>query len=98
MLASKLAAFAEDKALKQTELDLVREKQALFDRQIALAQAQLDRLNTLRDQGLAISSQTLALEQNLLQLEVADDDLKLSVLHAQQSVNQIDRSVAGNAR
>ena len=93
MLASKLAAFAEDKALKQTEIDLVREKQALYDRQIALAQAQLNRLNTLRDQGLAITSQTLAYEQNLLQLEVADDDLKLSILHAQQEVNQIDRSV-----
>ena len=93
-LASKLAAFAEDKALKQTEIDLIREKLALFDRQIGLAQAQLNRLNTLRDQGLTIASQTLALEQNLLQLEVADDDLKLSVLHAQQGVNEIDRSVA----
>jgi exopolysaccharide production protein ExoF len=94
MLASKLAAFSADKALKQTEIDLVREKQALYDRQIALAEAQLDRLNTLRDQGLAIASQTLALEQGVLQLEVADDDLKLSVLHAQQEVNAIDRSVA----
>ena len=94
MLASKLAAFAEDKAVKQTELELNRQKQALFDRQIALAQAQLDRINTLRDKGLAISSQTIALEQGLLQLDVANDDLKLSVLHAQQSVNQVDRTVA----
>ena len=93
MLASKLAAFAEDKALKQTEIDLVREKQALYDRQIALAQAQLNRLDTLRDQGLTITSQTLAYEQNVLQLEVADDDLKLSVLRTQQEVNEIDRSV-----
>ena len=94
MLASKLAAFAEDKAVKQAELDLNRQKQALFDRQIALAQSQLDRIDTLRDKGLALSSQTIALEQSLLQLEVANDDLKLSILHALQSVNQVDRTVA----
>jgi hypothetical protein len=94
MLASKLAAFAEDKAVKQTELELNRQKQALFDRQIALAQSQLDRLNTLRGEGLAISSQTLALEQGLLQLEVENDDLKLAILRAQQSVNQVDRNVS----
>jgi len=94
LLASKLADFAADKVLKETEIELTRQKQALYDRQIALAQAQLDRLDTLRGQGLAISSQTLMLEQNLLQLEVANDDLKLSILHAQQSVTQVDRNVS----
>jgi hypothetical protein len=92
-LASQIASLNQAKELEQREIEFTQAKEAALARQGALLQKELDNINDLINKGLAVSSQKLALEQDVMQSETNRLDIKLLMLKAQQEESKIERSI-----
>ena len=93
-LRSQLNSLAQLKDFLDKETQSLSAKGITLDRQLALAQEELESVSKLVDRGLAVTSRRLALEQNKAQFESAQLDLKLAKLRAQQAISRADRDIA----
>jgi exopolysaccharide production protein ExoF len=84
----QLTALADLKSLLDTEVDALAKKSQTQTRQLELVQADLDKVDTLAEKGLAISSRRLALEQRTADLQAALLDIDTASLKARQDINK----------
>ncbi|GLR52809.1 polysaccharide biosynthesis/export family protein [Shinella yambaruensis] len=87
-LRLQLTALADLKSLLGTEIDALAKKSQTQTRQLELVQADLDKVDTLAEKGLAISSRRLALEQRTADLQAALLDIDTASLKAKQDINK----------
>ena len=84
----QLTALADLKSLLSTEIEALGKKSQTQTRQLELVQADLDKVDTLAEKGLAISSRRLALEQRTADLQAALLDIDTASLKAKQDINK----------
>ncbi|MBM0204175.1 polysaccharide biosynthesis/export family protein [Micromonospora sp. STR1s_5] len=92
-LRSQTEALDQLKLLLGKEIDSLREKSQVQDRQIALARRELDLVNGLVSRGLTVNARQLTLEQTTAQLESARLDLTVAGVRAQQDLNRANRDI-----
>jgi exopolysaccharide production protein ExoF len=87
-LRLQLTALADLKSLLTTEIEALGKKSQTQTRQLELVQADLDKVDTLAEKGLAISSRRLTLEQRTADLQAALLDIDTASLKAKQDINK----------
>ena len=87
-LRLQLMALADLKSLLDTEIKALGKKSQTQTRQLELVAADLDKVDTLAEKGLAISSRRLALEQRTADLQAALLDIDTASLKAKQDINK----------
>jgi hypothetical protein len=93
-LASQVASLNQDKAFSEREIELTTAKETSLERQKTLTQKEFDKIGSLLNEGLVANQQKLTLQQNILQADANDLDVKLAVLRAQREVSKIDRNIS----
>ena len=93
-LQSQVASLKQTKDLLQKEITSLEAKGVTVRRQLGLSRQELDNVNKLVDQKLAVSSRRLSSEQTVSQLESASIDLDLAALRARQDISKVDRDTA----
>jgi exopolysaccharide production protein ExoF len=87
-LRLQLTALADLKTLLDNEIASLGKKAETQTRQLELVHADLDKVDTLAEKGLAISSRRLALEQRTADLQAALLDIDTASLKAKQDINK----------
>ncbi len=90
---SQTEALEQLKVLLNKEIDSLREKSAVQDRQIALARKELELVSSLASKGLTVNSRQLSLEQASAQMESARLDLTVGMLRAQEDLSKANRDI-----
>jgi protein involved in polysaccharide export with SLBB domain len=90
-LRSRLTANAEIKVLYSKEIESLKQKVAVQDKQIALARRELKSVSTLVEKGLAVTSREFALERVAADIESKMLDHTTAILRAQQEISKADR-------
>lgn len=92
-LQTQIESLTQVKALLLKEIDAVKTKQVTQDRQVELAQRELEGVNTLASKGLAVSARQISVEQMVAQLTSLKQDLKLTEIRLRQDVSKADRDM-----
>ena len=87
-LRLQLTALADLKSLLRSEIESLGKKSQTQSRQFELVQGDLDKVDTLAEKGLAVSSRRLALEQRTADLQAALLDIDTASLKAKQDINK----------
>jgi exopolysaccharide production protein ExoF len=94
-LASQLATLSRDKSLVEREIEYTQKKEDAIEHQEALLVSELNNIDVLPivKRGLAVSSQKLALEQNISQVHANRLDTEFLILKAQREGSKLDRTI-----
>lgn len=94
-LASQLATLNRDKSLVEREIEYTQKKEDAIEHQEALLVSELNNIDVLPivKRGLAVSSQKLALEQNISQVHANRLDTEFLILKAQREGSKLDRTI-----
>ncbi|WP_154664873.1 polysaccharide biosynthesis/export family protein [Allorhizobium undicola] len=87
-LRVQLSSLSDLKTLLKNEIDALAKKAETQNRQLGLVQEDREKVNNLSEQGLALSSRRLAVEQQVSDLETRLLDIDTSSLKAKQDLNQ----------
>jgi polysaccharide export outer membrane protein len=90
-MQSEISAFQQSKVLAKNQLEALRQKEASLNKQIDLANKDLDSVNKLVSQGLTVSARQLGANQNLADLESRNLDVALAALTTQQDLGKLDQ-------
>ncbi|THF47183.1 polysaccharide biosynthesis/export family protein [Allorhizobium terrae] len=94
-----LSSLADLKTLLTAQIDALGKKLETQTRQLAMVEEDRDKVNNLSEQGLALSSRRLAVEQQVSDLQSGLLDIDTATLKAKQDLNkaQQDETTTRNA-
>ncbi|HEV2558478.1 MAG TPA: polysaccharide biosynthesis/export family protein [Microvirga sp.] len=92
-IRAQVQNFERIKQLSGSEVESLKGKLDLENRQIGLIQKELDGVNSLVSRGLTVGSRQLALERVLAQGEANRIELSTAMLRAQQEQSRADNSI-----
>lgn len=87
----QLKALAELKSLLQKEVASLEEKSKTQARQLEIAQQDRDKISRLSEQGLALSSRLLSIEERTAEVQSTLLDIDTNILRAKQQISQADQ-------
>ncbi|MDQ0458384.1 polysaccharide biosynthesis/export family protein [Rhizobium paknamense] len=87
-LQAQLSSLADLKSLLNTQIEAFGKKSETQTRQLKLVEEDRDKVNSLSEQGLALSSRKLSAEQQVSDLQSNLLDIDTSTLKAKQDLNQ----------
>lgn len=87
-LKVQLSSLADLKTLLAAEIEALGKKSETQTRQLTMVQEDRDKVNSLSEQGLALSSRRLAVEQQVSDLQSALLDIDTNTLKAKQDLNK----------
>ncbi len=90
-LKLQLTALAELKSLLQNEIDALGKKSVTQSRQLTLVMEDKGRIDVLAEQGLALSTRKLSIEQRIADLQAALLDIDTASLKAKQDVSKANQ-------
>ncbi|MGF9566550.1 polysaccharide biosynthesis/export family protein [Neorhizobium sp. JUb45] len=90
-IKSEIAAVQQSKALAKNQIETLKLKEASLDKQIDLANKDLNSVNKLVSQGLTVSARQLGANQNVADLESRNLDVSLAILTIQQDLAKLDQ-------
>jgi exopolysaccharide production protein ExoF len=88
---SQLAALSELRSLYEKEITSLQSKLATQEKQVALAQRELNTVGALVDRGLAVTSRQFALERTTADIQSGMLDVQTALVRAQQEVRKTER-------
>lgn len=92
-LRSQVEALTQTKAMIASEIETLQAKTVSQERQLTLAQKELEGINSLMQRGLAVNPRLLAVEQTVAQMEGARLDNVLAVSRARQDISRTERTI-----
>jgi exopolysaccharide production protein ExoF len=90
-LQSQLTALSELRSLYEKEIVSLESKRVTQEKQVALAQRELNTVGALVDRGLAVTSRQFALERTTADLQSAMLDVGTALVRAQQEMRKTER-------
>lgn len=87
----QLKALAELKSLLQKEVASLEEKSKTQSRQLEIAEQDRDKISRLNEQGLALSSRLLSIEERTAEVQSTLLDINTNILRARQQISQADQ-------
>ncbi|WP_165217345.1 polysaccharide biosynthesis/export family protein [Affinirhizobium pseudoryzae] len=87
----QLKALADLKALLQKEVASLEEKSKTQERQLEIAEQDRDKISRLNEQGLALSSRLLSIEERTAEVQSTLLDIDTNILRAKQQISQADQ-------
>ncbi len=90
-LNADLTALQQSKVLAKNQLEALRLKEVSLNKQIDLANKDLNSVNKLVSQGLTVSSRQMGATQNLADLESRALDVSLAILTTEQDLAKNDQ-------
>lgn len=87
-LERQLAALDDLKTLLQNEIDALRKKSETQGRQLELAMEDRDKIKSLTEKGLAVSTRQLSIEQKTAELQADLLDIDTATLKARQDLSK----------
>ncbi|MBB4010595.1 polysaccharide biosynthesis/export family protein [Allorhizobium taibaishanense] len=87
-LRVQLSSLADLKTLLSAEIEALGKKSETQTRQLSMVEEDRDKVNSLSEQGLALSSRRLAVEQQVSDLQSALLDIDTNTLKAKQDLNK----------
>lgn len=88
----QLKALADLKSLLQKEVASLEEKSKTQSRQLEIAQQDRDKISRLSEQGLALSSRLLSIEERTAEVQSTLLDIDTNILRARQQISQADQN------
>ena len=90
-LQSQLTALSELRSLYEKEITSLQSKLVTQEKQVVLAQRELNTVGALVDKGLAVTSRQFALERTTADLQSGMLDVQTALVRAQQEVRKTER-------
>ena len=87
-------SLTDQVSLLNSQIDAFRQKEQGTQEQLEMARAQLDKIATLSDDGLALASRVASLQTNVSDLESRLLDTQTTTLQAQQDIAAAEREQA----
>lgn len=87
----QLKALAELKSLLQSEVESLKRKSETQSRQLEIAEQDRDKISKLSEQGLALNSRLLSIEERTAEVQSSLLDIDTNILRAKQQLSQADQ-------
>lgn len=92
-LRSQVEALTQTKAMIASEIETLQAKTTSQERQLSLAQKELEGITSLMQRGLAVNPRLLAVEQTVAQMEGLRLDNVLAISRSRQDASRTDRTI-----